>query len=608
MVIINSIKQLMRTPLKTLFFFVMLVLTITFFMLGFNLWSDANENMRRLESTFVTIGTVEQKATSMATAETWDAEIKKYTYRTFPVTGDIIPLSALDFEGANYISKPEKRPFYCAYDPGYVVLNDPLYEAQIEETTIIVEMQPLEDCETGDPVPVKITKVLMGYPTLLDTTVMFCNHYEQKTYKLYAGKTYIVGLNSRTAHEGNEWFSEYTPWGLMTTFDSETPVPWDEVTYGFYETPKGRAWLNFVSMNKESVRHAIPVIPTNFTKLLMPFFDGDARITEGRDISDDEYKNGGNVCLVQKGFAEKNGLSVGGSLPLPLLYANYGYPSSLAFYPGGESGTMGNVLNENGEPYTPFDSDTYKIVGIYDVAAAYGYSPYTLGENAVVIPSASVKNSDESNTVNMGPMQGFSTSFRIPNGTIDKFMAAWKARGVDDLEIMFYDKGYSKIKAGLDEMKNMAILMLTVGAVTTLFTVILFCHLFITKQRRRTAIERSLGLSKARCTLSLLAGIFVIIIPAYIFGGLASHYLTGLAASRMNMAQAEVAYDTTFSDWVNGDDGDVAASVTISMEANDEGIYVAGAAVIPAALLIAFAAIRGNLKEAPLKLLSEKER
>lgn len=187
-------------------------------------------------------------------------------------------------------------------------------------------------------------------------------------------------------------------------------------------------------------------------------------------------------------------------------------------------------------------------------------------------------------------------------------MAAWEAQGIDGLEIKFYDRGYTKIKAGLDSIKGMAVMLFTVGAVTTLFAVILFCHLFITKQRKRTAIERSLGLSKALCTLSLLIGILVTIVPGYILGCAGGNMLTGYAVEQLNTQQTGEAFDTTFSDWVNSADNDIAGAAPVSLEGGAADNYIAGSAVIPLSLLIAWAAIRGNLKQEPLKLLGEKER
>ncbi len=618
MVIVSGIKQLFRTPFKTLFFFVLLILTTAFFTLGFNLWSLADSNMARIESAFITIGTAEQKPESLEIHSRWDAEKKSYRNFSFPVYGERLPISVLDFAGAGYILEPEKRPYYAAYDPGYIIVTDPLREAGFETTCIIVEFQPLEDCETADPVEIRITKVLMGYPTMEGGRELICNHFEEKTYKLYADKTYISYFGSNLSHEGSDYFVEYIPgWAIGSTQctkdgtrirDTLEPLaPWDEVTEGFYYTPRGRRWLELIDDIKESYRHTIPVVPTNGTKLLMPFFKGDARINEGRDITEEEFLSGEKVCLVQRRFAEKNRLYVGGSLRLPLIYASYYGSSSFDFGLDGETGGFGGYLNAKGERYTPFEDSEYEIVGIYDVAPADSFNRYALGGNAVIIPSRSVKNSDENNITYVGPMMGYNTSFRIPNGTIDKFMAAWKAQGIDGLEINFYDKGYSKIKAGLDSMKNMAVLLFTVGAATTLIAAMLFCHLFITKQRKRTAIERSLGLSKALCTLSLLAGILVITIPGSIIGSAGGSLLTDYAVEQINTQQSGEAFDTTFSDWVNSADNDMAENMSISAEGTPES-WLAGASVIPLSLLIALLMVRGNLKEEPLRLLGEKER
>ncbi len=606
MVILSSLKQLRRTPVKTLVFFVLLILTTAFFLLGFNLWTIADKNIQRIEGMFITIGTAEQKATSLEVSGIWDAEKKDYIYQRHAVYGDAVPISALDLPGIDYIHKPEMRPFYCAYDPDYIIVTDPLFEARMIDWSLIVKMHPLADCETGDPVPIKITNVLVGFPVHEGSTVMFCNHYEEKTYKLYADKTYIVGLGQWIGHEGSEYHSEYIPWSPFSgSSDGEPSVPWAEVTDDFYDTPRCKAWLNYISSQREEMHYTIPVIPTNYTKLLMAFFSGEAKITDGRDINNEEYKTGAHVCLIQRKFAEKNNLKVGDSLPLPLIWTSYG-PSSAYFDTDGESGGSG-PLDDNGKLYKPFDNDTYTIVGIYNVAPTNAFSLYALGGNAVIIPSASVTGTDKNVTQSLSPMRGWSTSFQIPNGTIDEFMAAWQAKGIDDVEITFFDNGYSKIRAGLDDMKNMALIMFTVGAVTTLFTVMLFCHLFISKQRRRTAIERSLGLGKALCTLSMLAAVIIIVIPAYIFGSLAGSALTAIAAPQMNASQTEQAFDTTFSDWVNSIDKE-ADSAIISVEVGETGNYLLGAAIIPLSLIIALWAIRGNLKAEPLKLLGEKER
>jgi putative ABC transport system permease protein len=621
MVVWNSIRQLLRTPVKTFFFFLLLICTVTFFMLGYNLWSIAARNMAEIERSFTTIGTVEQKAKSLEKGASWDAGTKSYTYHTFPRYAGQIPISVLDFKGANYIQKPEKRPYYVAYHTGYVLGSNPNSEVANDIYHLIVEMQPLEDCETGDPVRMRITKLLRGNLGYIKE-IWFCNHYDEKPYKLYADKTYIAAIQFSPLHAGFEGTggfgeNEYIPAGDIRSTQSTKDgkrindtmpedLPWDEVTPNFYETPRGKRWVELMK-SLDRGKHTIPVVPTNGTKLLMAFYDGGARIVEGRDISPAEYQNGEKVCLIQKDFAENNKLTIGDTLPLPLYYADYRLPSSTAFTPGIGGGFPFISLNAKGESYPAFEDSTYKVVGIYSTRPVSAVSGYEMGNNAVVIPSLSVKNSDANNIIWAGPMMGYSTSFQIPNGQIAQYTVAWEALGIRDLDIRFYDKGYTKIKAGLDDMISMAILLFTIGAVTTLFVIALFCHLFIAKQRKRTAIERSLGMGKARCTVSLLTGMMIIVVAAYIAGIAASTALTGYAVKEVNAAQKNEAFDTTFSDWVNSADTDMPAGITSPAEGAAD-VALMGTAVIPAALVIALLFIRGNLKAEPLRLLGEKEK
>ncbi len=613
MVIKNSLRQLMRTPIKTLAFLILLILAITFFMLGFQLWAGARDNIARIDKAYMTIGTVEQKASSVSTEKIWEADKISYTYFLAPGYDGMVPESVLDIEGADYILKPEKRPCYGAYMPGFAMDNNPDWEYLYDNSLLIAELQPYEDCITDKPVHMKVKSVLCGHIGDYVDDIWFCDHWNDTPIQLYADKTYVVSLAQDFHLDFDEGYLLFQPTfgvsttqrdkngkritGLISRWDSWDDL-WEEVTEGFYNTPRGKSWLNLIE-SVEWRKFTIPVIPTRNTKLLMPFYDGDARIIDGRDISRDEYENGEKVCIVEKNFAVNNNLTVGGNLRLPLYIAEYW------MVPWGIG--QEELLNANGEIYPIFEDSTYKIVGIFNTLTAtlIEKSYYDIFMNTVVIPSASVKNSDENNIAGMGPMMGYTTSFQIPNGHIDEYMAAWEQQGISSLEINFYDKGYTKIKAGLDDMLNTASVLLVSGGVITLLILVLFCHLFITKQRKRTAIERSLGMTKQQCIASLLTGILVIVIPACLIGSAISYGLTGFAAGKMTAAHTEQAYDTTYSDWVSADTD--AEAFTVSMDHSLNNTFV-GLWVIPAALGIALVNIRCNLKSEPLRLLGEKER
>ncbi|GEM_PF-4569810 len=75
------------------------------------------------EDSFVTIGTVEQKAFSVNKITTWSAQLKDYELRQRAVYSKILPVSTLHFEGADYMEEPEKRSYYGSYAPDNTLVS-----------------------------------------------------------------------------------------------------------------------------------------------------------------------------------------------------------------------------------------------------------------------------------------------------------------------------------------------------------------------------------------------------------------------------------------------------------------------------------------------------
>lgn len=80
-----------------------------------------------------------------------------------------------------------------------------------------------------------------------------------------------------------------------------------EVMEGFYETEIGKRWINLANIFYKG-DFPLPVIPTDNTELLMPFYNKNIIISEGEDISAEEYSCGEYVCLISNKFAMENDL------------------------------------------------------------------------------------------------------------------------------------------------------------------------------------------------------------------------------------------------------------------------------------------------------------
>ena len=609
MIIKNSIRQLRRMKGRTCLFLLLLLLASGLFSLGRGFQAINRRNMEAYEDSFMTIGTVEQKADTVQEILDWDAGIKAYRIYSRSAYDSYVPLSVLDFEGAEYLSGPEKRVFYGAYNPEYV-----MYEGGLS-STIIVEATPLEDVVPDHPVKLKLTRVLMGPSDLWEgLSIIFCNHYDPDPEMLYAGKTYIMSRQNRPGHENEKQFSEdnkmeYAPWPVLQS-DQVGPEGealrdevedgdfYDEVTEGFYETRRGKRWMELLG-TWDYTNHIFPVTGTDNIHLIMAFYNGDAWISSGREFTDEEYENGEKVCLIGEKFARANGLETGDSIRLPFLYANHRSSAGSRFGSSGLGVTP--LLNTKGECYPVFEDSSYTIVGMYSGNTGFK-DAYMLGHNEILIPSRSVKNSDADNIVAWGPMLGSTTSFQIKNGTIKDYLEKWNRQGIDNVEITFYDGGYTQLEAGMENMKQISRILVVMGLVLILMVLLYFTWLFIIRQGERTAVERCLGLSKRKCFLSLFTGIFLLTACGSAAGCAAGNLLSRQIAGGIGPASY---YDTSYSN------GTVSRTEAEQTDADDgfpvwDTVWNA-AGILLAGSLISGAGIWLNLRAEPMDMLGRRE-
>jgi len=605
-VVRNSIRQLFRTKVKTILFLSSVCLCALLLTIGCNLEDLCRQNIEQLEKVFVTIGTVEQKPVSVSRYGQWDAEKQDYIYFNIPEYGQTVPLSVLDMEEADYISGPEKRGFYSVYLPEYKMLDDNAGWG----LEIIVTASPVEDCIPDHPVEMEIKEVLFGNYKMNITDFYFCDHYNESPKMLYADRTYIMDVYTGVPHgweKGNpdhnprEWWPGDGPASGQADKDGnpmESSLPGlalETVDEEFYEKGHDKIWEAWIR-EKEMKYHTLPVTATDDLNLIMAFYTKDAYVGDGDSFQEEDYENGNKVCLIPFAFARRNGIKVGDTLTLEFSYANYAKPAV--------TGWGQCSLTASGEQFENFFEAEYTVKGIYYLTPS-GDSEleYRLHENEIIIPAGSIENSNEDHIGFPGIMKPYNTSFCIPNGTIDKFVEAWEAKGIEDVEIHFYDKGYSKLETGIRQMERIALILMGAGIVLGVLVMVFFCHLMITGQKKRTAIERSLGASKRQSGISMMSGIVLIAASGCIIGCIAGWYLTGRIAGGM---EGKETFDTAYSAGIVYEEPD---EEELSRDFSDSpaATILSGTALFAFALFVAGIFTWDNLKEEPLELLSGRE-
>lgn len=613
---LKSLKQLLRTPVKAVLFFLLMTVATALLVLGANLWAQTQAQIDAVEKQFTTLGTVEQKPNRTQMRTGWNAADGAYYSEAEPVYDSVISADVLDFDGANYLKAPEKRPYYLADLQGLAVRDG--------GTALfypVVEFTPAETAVPDHPIKVYVQRFL--YPEAENQNneyeIYVCDHWTENPAPLEAGKTYVAYTNVIVNHHENakssieyaliaaERSTQCDAGGNLLESDMQTRT-FDEVTAGFYETERGQYWLE-LSKALSMWDTTAPVLPVTDTALLPSFHDRTVYVREGRTFSAEDLENGAAICLVSEEFARKNGLSIGDKVELPLYGVNEKDSPHRTFGDGSGLRTF-SLLNAQNRTYTPFWTAKYEIIGTYYSVGTYGKpaGSIEMALNLFLIPANSVKTDFAGNIVDSGPMQRATTSFQIPNGTIDDYMAAYNrnvpAEVRENLEITFDDNGYSQIIGGLLNMRYVAIILFAAGLLSALAILVLLLYFFIVKQKKRTAIERSLGMSKNQCRVSLMAGILVLALVASVIGvGIGAVLLQSDVLTDTAQSETEE-IDTTFSIWAKG-------QTEVTEPETDATVPVAVYVFIPVCLLVfifllSLVLVNRNLKTEPILLLSGK--
>lgn len=647
---LNSLKRLLRTPFKTLLFFLLMTASTVLLIFGAVMLWEAHVRIGAAEAEFSTVGTVEQKPDAVRTEIVSATECAPELSLALHVYDEVLSPELLKFEGAEYINEPTQRPYYMTLLPELNPIKTLTTDGfQVDRSSYIIEFTPIEDRDLPGHAEVKVVRVLHRRETSYDLgvrgmepmhegneiTLCYCGYSAQNAVQLKAGKTYIctliydlglytvgpapfstqygaedgVLMTSSAKRSGNETVpvDARLPFFSFSSFPERPAI--EEVTEGFWaEDEQGALWFEWVKAH-DSYRNYFLVQAVNGLQLIPEFHEKQVYVGHGREITDEEFRTGAAVCMVSREFAVSNRLTVGDTVTLPLVYALYGYlPDRERTYteisPGYPTFHRGySPLNAEGKLYAPFWEAEYEIVGLYEPLAegTLFCGESSLAKEMFIIPAKSVKASDRNNIAHYGAMHTLNTSFQIQNGTIQEFDAKLRAAvsNAEKLVITYDDNGYSKVMNDLENARLSAFLLCAVGVLSTLGIVILLLYFFVVRQKKRTAIERSLGMTRRQCAVSLLAGIMILTLLSVTVGSICGAALMhGMELTEFS----EPIFDTMYSLWADGETG-----LTAEPEAPLAYMYI----LLPLCVLVltgsaGYILLHKNMKTEVMLLLSVK--
>lgn len=671
----NSLKQLLRTPVKALLFLLLMAASTALLVFGSVLYGDTSSRIDEVEASFTTLGMVEQ-----VPVQTLINHIKAGKCgqgggtQWKEVWDEPLPLSVLDFEGADYLIPPESRPYYICDVPALThTARDWTAYHHIGEVVALADMD-----EIG-ATPVQIVKTIYTYddgfanlysgvssvwePGKVINVCQCMGYSSQIIQPMKKGRHYMLcayGTTCTLPEHGSdsaaisgvpiddmrEYTPTFAPHGNQYTADGEEipdtfflddgkHIRIDEVTDHFWDKGGlGEKWEYWAHYKEDGV-HKYTAAPTNDLQMLPLFQKHKASLSSGREITPEEFESGAPVCMLPDTVLTSAGLQIGDKLSISMLCSLYNAESDEA-----DTYIYQDIspFNAQGDFFDPFWQDEYEIVGTYRVGnLPTALSDGDLMHDMIVIPQKSVKGSDQNNIALYGTMKPAQNTFQIKNGSIAEFDAALHEALTDleGVEVTYNDNGYEDIMESLRTTWITSVLLFTVGLLAAAAILALLLYFFITKQKKRTAIERSLGMSKRQCRVSLMSGILTLTIIAVVLGSVCATVLLDrfapisapaaqTSASEIPNAEeaspdtaeeteaAEVAapedgetFSTEFSSWVQPEETDF----TLKDASAQLRLFLGGGIPCVLILLVFFLSlllIRHNLKTEPIYLLSSR--
>ena len=237
-------------------------------------------------------------------------------------------------------------------------------------------------------------------------------------------------------------------------------------------------------MAMESIQtnnHSVPVLAVDSVEGMLEFASGRTQITQGRSISQEEYRDGAAVCLISETLARESGLDVGDTLPLSLYEKEKNLMPTMV---GDSDPTAYYYLPQRG-----FQQETeYTVIGLYRQSSEWGKTVASFTPNSVLTPKKSVTCAMEtgSSAIEASP-SGLWGTMILKNGTAGQMESRLAENGLGGT-VTYYDQGYSNIVESLDGYTRVSRTVLCVGLALWAVVLAAYCVL-LPMQEGKTALR-----------------------------------------------------------------------------------------------------------------------
>lgn len=323
----------------------------------------------------------------------------------------------------------------------------------------------------------------------------------------------------------------------------------------FLESEAGTLWREEIIPRCEVNQSSASVVLTDNMESLYMFNNGFAELLEGREISAEEYVNGGNVCIVSAEYAKFNNLHIGDKI-------NVDYYDTLITTAGVSEGGLNGadtilrpllrhgILTEEDRIGVKKD---YEIVGIYSAPAFRG-GTHMFAADTIFAPKASVPNAEQYEARGYRALQ----SLVLRNGSEEEFFEslkhytyegedAWMLDDPSDMDFsgdfMTFNQQYDKAAGNIEVMRSNARRLLVLSLLG--FLIVLAAVRYFEARRQRLVVVpmKKLGIAKGRITGELIGAGLLLDFAATALGGVLAWFLFGAITRRANVGTLQLPLD-----------------------------------------------------------------
>ena len=409
MVFRNSIKSILRTPVKTILFSLLIVAVTAFLYLGINTW-----------------------ATSTAMLHDWDENCTT-----------IVTMEYLDDYGVNKGSKSEAMLADVAgIDFDVIVENENVLLWQPSDVSMGIVSgfsSNVQSSEYDDPCVFIVTNIRQYAEDSAYYGELVASLYSSRQYKAGRGvfienrsedieftpdpnATYVIHANNNRTN-ANGLSMQLSP--FYSWIAEEAGVDYTDIE-PFHQIESAEALIddesnvyNIIAQYYAAMKNALTICRVRELNEIEEFNQSYLQLVSGRLFTRKEGDEGAKVCVISETVAKNRDLKVGDSLTFNL--------------PDDESSTMytwGDKMSRQ---------ETFTIVGIVNHHEDYHLNVYTTSA------------SDSSRPVRYMYDLGQAT---IKNGTVDSFLSQIEPQISERIFITVYDHGYQTTADALKVIQN----------------------------------------------------------------------------------------------------------------------------------------------------------